>query len=110
MPTKRPLIVINKQTDRNRQNDILAVVSEMPGCYLATRLDDACVYLEPSYYFVVKKEDANKLLGVHIVHDEDIPDRTIKCEVRTSGKLDDNDMNVECSKCGRRYCDCESKY
>lgn len=106
--TERPLIFTNTNGDRFKHGDILAVISEMPGCYLACKLEEAIVHIVPLVYFVVKREAATKLLGVRIVHDEDIPDRTIRCEVRES--VEQPDMNDTCEKCGRAYCDCENKY
>lgn len=36
--------------------------------------------------------------------------KTIMSDVQYGDKLDDDYMNVECSKCGRIYCDCDNKY
>jgi hypothetical protein len=107
--TERPIIITNGDGDRYKHGDLLAVIFEAPGCYLAAKLEDAVARLEPFAYVVVKRECATKLRGVRIVHDEDIPDRTIRCEVRESGSPT-NEMNDICEKCGRAYCDCEYKY
>jgi hypothetical protein len=108
--TERQLAVMNRDVQGFKTGEIMAVIREMPGCFLLSKIDDAVVRVLPHTYRVVKKDEATKLLGVKLVHEEDEPATSIKTEIRESGKLDQDEMNVECSKCGRRYCDCESKY